>query len=184
MVNTENVMSWTDERVEQLTKLWADGLSASQIAAQLGGVSRNAVIGKVHRLHLPGRAKSGGSRAPRAKRPATTTRTYTSRAGTSAPRNPSTRGSGSGAAATALNTDVDAVAFQEVDIRPIEDVVVPISKKLKLVELGENTCKWPIGDPMADDFHFCGNDSADSAPYCKYHSKLAYQPTSERRRSR
>lgn len=177
-------MSWTDERVEQLTKLWADGLSASQIAAQMGGVSRNAVIGKVHRLHLPGRAKSGGSRAPRAKRPATTaTRTYTSRTGTSAPRSPSAR-SGGGSAATALNTAVDAVAFQEVDIRSTADVVVPISKKLKLVELGENTCKWPLGDPMTDDFHFCGNDSADDAPYCKYHSKLAYQPTSERRRAR
>lgn len=178
-------MSWTDERVEQLTKLWADGFSASQIAAQMGGVSRNAVIGKVHRLHLPGRAKSGGSRTPRAKRPATaTTRTYASRAGTSsAPRSPSPRGGGSGAA-TALNTAVDAVAFQEIDIRAVKDVVVPISKKLKLVELGENTCKWPLGDPMTTEFHFCGNDSSDAAPYCTYHSKLAYQPTSERRRAR
>lgn len=176
-------MSWTDERVEQLTKLWADGLSASQIAAQMGGVSRNAVIGKVHRLHLPGRAKSGGSRAPRAKRPVTTTttRTYTSRAGATAPRSPSPRGGGG---AAAVSTAVDAVAFQEIDIRRVEDVVVPISKKLKLVELGENTCKWPLGDPMTTEFHFCGNDSADAAPYCKYHSKLAYQPTSERRRAR
>ena len=54
-------MNWTDERVEKLKKLWSEGLSASQIAAQLGGVSRNAVIGKVHRLCLPGRAKAGGS---------------------------------------------------------------------------------------------------------------------------
>ena len=63
-------MNWTDERVEMLKKLWADGLSASQIAAQLGGVSRNAVIGKVHRLNLPGRAKSGGQTKVRTKRPA------------------------------------------------------------------------------------------------------------------
>jgi GcrA cell cycle regulator len=61
-------MNWTDERVEKLKKLWADGLSASQIAAQLGGVSRNAVIGKVHRLNLPGRAKSGGQSSVRTKR--------------------------------------------------------------------------------------------------------------------
>jgi GcrA cell cycle regulator len=61
-------MNWTDERVERLKKLWADGLSASQIAAQLGGVSRNAVIGKVHRLNLPGRAKSGGQASVRTKR--------------------------------------------------------------------------------------------------------------------
>lgn len=178
-------MSWTDERVEQLKKLWAEGLSASQIAAQLGGVSRNAVIGKVHRLHLPGRAKSGGSRAPRAKRPATSApRTgYSSRSTSSTPRAPS-RGGGGGGAATALKTDIDAVAFQEMDTRPIEDVVVPISKKLKLVELSEHTCKWPVGDPLMDDFHFCGNDSDESDPYCTYHSKLAYQPTSDRRRSR
>src|SRR5436189_310715 len=59
---------WTDERVELLKKLWADGLSASQIAAQLGGVSRNAVIGKVHRLNLPGRAKAGGTTASRSQK--------------------------------------------------------------------------------------------------------------------
>src|SRR4051812_31987684 len=67
-------MNWTDERVERLTKLWAEGLSASQIAAQLGGVSRNAVIGKVHRLNLPGRAKAGGTsataRTPKRSNPA------------------------------------------------------------------------------------------------------------------
>ena len=68
-------MNWTDERVEKLKKLWAEGLSASQIAAQLGGVSRNAVIGKVHRLNLPGRAKAGGTQtAARPKRPAPTLR--------------------------------------------------------------------------------------------------------------
>lgn len=188
-------MSWTDERVEQLKKLWAEGLSASQIAAQLGGVSRNAVIGKVHRLHLPGRAKSGGSRSPRTKRPAVATtaaprstaftaaRTTASPSSrTSAPRTGS--GGGGGAAATAMQTDVNAVAFQRIDTRPIEDVVVPISKKLKLIELSEVTCKWPVGDPMLADFHFCGNDSDEAAPYCTYHSKLAYQPSSDRRRSR
>ena len=62
-------MGWTEERVELLKKLWADGLSASQIAAQLGGVTRNAVIGKVHRLGLSGRAKSPSSMVPRARKP-------------------------------------------------------------------------------------------------------------------
>src|SRR5207342_1846126 len=62
-------MSWTDERVEMLKKLWADGLSASQIAAELGGITRNAVIGKVHRLGLSGRAKSPSSAAPRPRKP-------------------------------------------------------------------------------------------------------------------
>lgn len=175
-------MSWTDERVEQLKKLWAEGLSASQIAAQLGGVSRNAVIGKVHRLHLPGRAKSGGSRAPRTKRPAAAPRTNYANHTTSggAPR----ATSGRGGAAAAVKPDVDAVAFQDVEMRPIEDVVVPISKKLKLVELSETTCKWPVGDPLLSDFHFCGNDADENAPYCTYHSKLAYQPNADRRRAR
>src|ERR1041385_458667 len=61
-------MGWTDERVAQLTKLWADGLSASQIAAELGGITRNAVIGKVHRLGLSGRAKSPSSSSPRPRK--------------------------------------------------------------------------------------------------------------------
>ena len=61
-------MTWTDERVELLKKLWADGLSASQIAAELGGVTRNAVIGKVHRLGLAGRAKAPSSAAPRPRK--------------------------------------------------------------------------------------------------------------------
>src|SRR5688572_2152409 len=65
------LMTWTDERVELLKKLWADGLSASQIAGELGGITRNAVIGKVHRLGLSGRAKSASSSAPRVRKPRT-----------------------------------------------------------------------------------------------------------------
>lgn len=173
-------MSWTDERVDRLTKLWADGLSASQIAAELGGVSRNAVIGKVHRLNLPGRAKSGGSSGGRSKRVASTPRGggYGGRS-SSAPRS-TPRSSG----ATALKHDVLADAIAQVDMRPIEDVVVPISRRLPLTELTEKTCKWPIGDPMQEDFYFCGVDCDDADPYCTYHSKLAFQPTSERKRSR
>ncbi|MDH4442197.1 MAG: GcrA family cell cycle regulator [Rhizobium sp.] len=175
-------MNWTDERVERLKRLWAEGLSASQIAAQLGGVSRNAVIGKVHRLNLPGRAKAGGSsssarpakRTVQAQRPttfqarpaATTTRTVTRAAG-----------------ATMLKEEVEVDAFQEIEVSRPLNVVVPISRRLVLTELTERTCKWPIGDPMKDDFHFCGCDIADSAPYCTYHAKLAYQPVSERRKA-
>jgi len=177
-------VSWTDERVEMLKKLWADGLSASQIAAQLGGVSRNAVIGKVHRLKLSGRAKSVSSGAPKTKR-------------SSAPRTSSPRGggySGGGGGGRTMTTvthavgatmmKTEALAFEEADRRPIEDIVVPISKKLKLVELNENTCKWPQGDPLSEDFHFCGHNSEENSPYCKYHAKLAFQPSSERKRTR
>lgn len=172
-------MNWTDERVEKLKRLWADGLSASQIAAQLGGVSRNAVIGKVHRLSLPGRAKAGGSSAaPRAKRT------------TSAPRAPNYASRASArsvirtAGATALKEDIAVEALQEFDRRPVENVVVPISRRLLLTELTERTCKWPIGDPLQEDFRFCGNDSGEATPYCAYHARLAFQPSAERRRVR
>ncbi|TIW16335.1 MAG: GcrA cell cycle regulator, partial [Mesorhizobium sp.] len=55
---------------------------------------------------------------------------------------------------------------------------------LQLVELTERTCKWPNGDPLSEEFHFCGNDAAETGPYCKYHARIAFQPASERRRSR
>ncbi|MCY6382549.1 GcrA family cell cycle regulator [Hoeflea prorocentri] len=172
-------MSWTDERVERLKKLWADGLSASQIAAELGGVSRNAVIGKVHRLHLPGRAKSGGSSASRSKRVASGSRSsYGSSRSTVTRSIPRTSG------ATALKQEVIADAIAEIDTRPVEDVVVPIFRKLALTELTEKTCKWPVGDPLQEDFYFCGTDCDDNAPYCGYHSKLAFQPAADRKRSR
>ena len=178
-------MNWTDERVEMLKKLWADGLSASQIAAQLGGVSRHAVIGKVHRLNLPGRAKSGGQTKVRTKRPApnaprSSTFNATTRGG--AGHSHGTRSISRSSGATALKADVEAVAYQEVATRPAEDVVVPISRRLELVQLTERTCKWPIGDPLQEDFHFCGNDSGESTPYCSYHSRLAFQPSQDRRR--
>ncbi|NVD37664.1 GcrA cell cycle regulator [Ensifer sp. HO-A22] len=174
-------MNWTDERVEKLKKLWSEGLSASQIAAQLGGVSRNAVIGKVHRLSLPGRAKAGGTTA--ATRPK-------QRPATSAPRAPNyaarvtTRTVTRPAGATVLKEEieVDLVAEQDFSIRT--DVVVPMSRRLELTQLTERTCKWPIGDPLKEEFHFCGNDSPEASPYCTFHARLAYQPSAERRRAR
>lgn len=167
-------MNWTDERVELLRKLWSEGLSASQIAAQLGGVSRNAVIGKVHRLKLSGRGRATAS-APRAKKagagPAKTTvrptRTVTASIG-----------------ATALQVQFEAEPVARQVLRPVENVVVPISRRLELTQLTERTCKWPNGDPLSEEFNFCGNDVGESGPYCGYHSRLAYQPAAERRRVR
>jgi GcrA cell cycle regulator len=170
-------MNWTDERVEKLTKLWAEGLSASQIAAQLGGVTRNAVIGKVHRLNLPGRAKAGGTAAARPKRqPAAPRPASTFNARPAAPRTISRSG-----AAAVLREEI---AAEPEELARREDVVVPIARRLALTELTERTCKWPVGDPMHEDFHFCGNDSDENTPYCKYHARLAFQPSAERRRAR
>ncbi len=164
-------MSWTDERVELLKKLWSEGLSASQIAGQLGGVTRNAVIGKVHRLSLSARAKPAAS----SPRPRKATRPVAS-----APHRPAARPLVEGN--TALKpTHATAVPRRLPDPMPIEDVVVPISLDLSLLELSDAVCKWPIGDPSADGFHFCGHRSWNTLPYCEYHSRLAYQPVDRRR---
>ena len=158
-------MSWTDERVEMLKRLWAEGLSASQIAGELGEVTRNAVIGKVHRLSLSGRAKAAGG--PRPRRPRAPR----------APRSPRTSIIGN----TALKLDR---APQPRRLQAIEDVVVPIPLRTPILDLNEKTCRWPIGDPTEEDFCYCGHEPRDSGPYCEYHSRLAFQPHVERRREK
>ena len=162
-------MGWTDERVELLKKLWADGLSASQIAGELGGVTRNAVIGKVHRLGLSGRAKTSS----------TTARPKRQQRGTNfgaRPARSAQRKNGAG-------FPLPATGERPVVSQPVA-VEAPDPLKLELVELTEQTCKWPIGDPAQEDFHFCGHKAKDSSPYCAYHSRLAYQPVVDRRRDR
>nr|WP_321454566.1 GcrA family cell cycle regulator [uncultured Cohaesibacter sp.] len=170
-------MSWTDERVELLKKLWAEGLSASQVAAELGGVTRNAVIGKVHRLGLSGRAKTTPT-APRARRP----RTQTPR-----PARPSSGNATQTVGATALKVDAQPQTTPQPKAEKapeVDPVVVPISKRASILTLTENTCKWPIGDPGDSDFHFCGHKSESGSPYCKYHSEIAYNTGADRRRSK
>ncbi len=172
-------MNWTDERVELLKKLWSEGLSASQIAAQLGSVTRNAVIGKVHRLKLSsrGRSTAGVTRQKKTVQVASSVKTATRTATV-------TRSVTTSIGANALQAQFDSEPMVRYQVRPTENVVVPISRRLQLVQLSERTCKWPNGDPMSEDFSFCGNDSADAGPYCGYHAKIAFQPASERRRSR
>jgi GcrA cell cycle regulator len=161
-------MSWTDERVELLKKLWSDGLSASQIAGQLGGVTRNAVIGKVHRLSLSGRAKPASS-TPRPRKLRTTS-----------PHRPSarlfpTQGN------TALKTHAHPAPRRLPAPIPIEDIVIPISLNVSLLALTDQMCKWPLGDPGTDNFHFCGPNNWNSLPYCEYNSRVAYLPPDRRR---
>ena len=178
-------MNWTDERVELLKKLWAEGLSASQIAAQLGNVSRNAVIGKVHRLKLSSRGRATAAPAAKKKMVATTAtvqRSVTPAARPAATQPPRILTATSGANALQMQFDAEPVTHQQ--LRPTSDVVVPISRRLHLVDLSERTCKWPNGDPLSEDFSFCGNDAKDASPYCGYHAKVAFQPVGERRRAR
>lgn len=168
-------MSWTDERVELLKKLWGEGHSASQIAGELGGVTRNAVIGKVHRLGLSGRAKTSSSSA-KPRRPRATTASTTPKKPVAQPQT---------AGATALKADIAPAPIAEAppELDPIADVV-PISERATILTLTETTCKWPIGDPATDDFYFCGRISEAGVPYCAYHCKIAYQPVADRRRDR
>lgn len=186
-------MSWTDERVELLAKLWGEGLSASQIAGQLGGVTRNAVIGKVHRLKLEGRAKAPSQDIVKAKPAAETVvgetvvemeipaRLVSAQSAARSVARP-IGGGAHGATALKFEEEVDLVAEPARIVQSGE--VVPISRNLTLVQLNDRTCKWPLGDPLSPDFRFCGNHSNDASPYCLYHARIAFQPVSERRRIR
>jgi GcrA cell cycle regulator len=165
-------MSWTDERVELLKKPWADGLSASQIAAELGGITRNAVIGKVHRLGLSGRAKAPSSATPRPRKPRAPS--HVLRMG-----RPAMRGN------TALARHALAVyeLEPEAEPEPLENII-PIGQRCSLLELSDAKCRWPIGDPGTSDFFFCGGKPIGELPYCAYHARMAYQPAGDRRRDR
>ncbi|MEL6168275.1 MAG: GcrA family cell cycle regulator [Pseudomonadota bacterium] len=175
-------MSWTDERVEQLKKMWGEGQSASQIAKELGGVTRNAVIGKVHRLGLSNRAGAAPAKpapkteaAPVSKqepetvearavpeRPAPPPRKAIIPAGQPLPPQPS-----------ANEISPEALA----SVREVEKK----SRKITLMELTERTCKWPVGDPATSDFWFCGLPVQPGKPYCEAHVGVAFQPMSSRR---
>ena len=143
-------MGWTDARVETLKKLWLEGLSASQIQKHLGGVTRNAVLGKVHRLGLSGRAAPSQPARPVFSRPR-------------APRKVATRLAGE-----------DPVAANEKPIAPIALPEEPGSATI--LTLGAHMCKWPIGDPESADFTFCGRSNRGDGPYCTEHARVAYQP--------
>ena len=209
-------MSWTDERVDTLKRLWGEGHSASQIANQLGGVSRNAVIGKVHRLGLESRLKKDGPAkeapaegaagdAPLGNEPpsaeaaerepvavetaaeATPDPTHAPATGDTPPFTPANDPGTPAANGSELNdsgANGSGASAARAGGTEGDDVVVPVPLKLKLTQLTERTCKWPVGDPMHDDFHFCGHEAEEGRPYCEYHSGLAFQPASERRRVR
>lgn len=178
-------MGWTDERVELLKKRWAEGLSASQIAAELGGVTRNAVIGKVHRLGLSGRAKAAPSSVSRMrpKQPvaASQPRRHAPTQAASRPMNFSSNGN----AALAMSASPAARPTPTPRIVPIEVVNAElVCERVTIMELRENMCRWPLGDPSQPEFRFCGGKSTPGAAYCPHHSQVAYQPANDRRRDR
>jgi GcrA cell cycle regulator len=170
---TDAAITWTDERVELLKKLWSDGLSASQIAAELGdGVTRNAVIGKVHRLGLSGRGKAKAASAPRPRK-------ATRAPSAPSPISPATRGN-----IVLAPIRPAVVEEQSVAVHVDEEVVVPLSERVTIMELRESMCRWPMGDPTKPDFRFCGVRSVAGLPYCGHHARVAYQPVNDRKRDR
>jgi GcrA cell cycle regulator len=146
-----NQMNWSDDRVEQLKTLWTEGLSASQIARALGGVTRNAVIGKVHRLGLAGRASPSRAERPRVSVP----KTHSPRAHV-----------------------VPAPVVEE------DPLTLADGNFATVLTISDRMCRWPIGDPAANEFHFCGRSPKSGSPYCEAHARKAYQPQQNHKRDK
>jgi GcrA cell cycle regulator len=165
-----STMSWNDERVEILKKLWTEGLSASQIAGRIGGVSRNAVIGKV-RLGLSGRATTSRLKSSRPRlRLANANQ---------AKRPMKPRFANVGNTALRALYQPDAEPFI-----PAEELDIPLAERKTIATMSECNCRWPIGDPQMADFHFCNRDKVAGLPYCEFHARRAFQPPQVRRRDR
>jgi len=187
-------MSWTDERVELLKKMWSEGQSASQIAKELGSVTRNAVIGKVHRLGLSNRtsgaqtakpevkAKAGAAPKPDAKakpqpktEPARPEPEPTADARPNLPARKQIIPAGQPLPPQPSANEISPEALAKVN------EIEKKAKKISLMELTERTCKWPVGDPATEDFWFCGLPVQVGKPYCEAHVGVAFQPMSARR---
>jgi len=144
-------MNWNEEKVAKLKELWGRGSTASQIAEIIGGISRNAVIGKAHRLNLSSKIKTKSSSSNHNFQ-------------NNVEENNSTQKRGRKS------------KFQSLII---EKDFEPESPK-KLEELDESSCKWPIGHPEEQSFYFCGRSSLKDFSYCKLHLLYAYQPKGKR----
>ena len=202
-------MSWTDERIDRLKKMWSDGATASQIADELGGVSRNAVIGKAHRLGLdarPSPVKAGEEKEKKAAAPAAKA---APRADSGAKRAPvaapddATDDAPPPPVRTPQRPQPDGIQYRSIGpggfIRqgpggtqaPIPPApprrLVPakpsaeVANKTGLLDLNDRICKWPLGHPGEPDFHFCGNPANPGFPYCVEHCGVAYQAQLPRR---
>ena len=193
-------MAWSDERVAILKKMWLEGSSASEIAKELGNITRNAVIGKVHRLGMSNRdtnnlkSSSGTSNAKksvRRGRPPKVNKEEKKRGRPHKLKDPGDfpgtldlkeKSTISSAKEMRLDENKTKVAsdLSEETLQNILKVEMK-SKKISLMELTERTCKWPIGDPATDTFWFCGHESEPGKPYCKTHISIAFQPITQRR---
>jgi GcrA cell cycle regulator len=202
-------MSWTEERIERLKKMWHDGATASEIAEKLGGVSRNAVIGKAHRLGLearPSPVKPGDDSAPAAAKPAKTADAPA--APKAAPVAAEKPAPAARAAAPQPQPQRPHAGGDNVQYRSIgpggfirqgpgdQQAPIPpapprrlvpakpspeVADKTSLLELNDRICKWPMGHPGEPDFYFCGEPANPGYPYCVEHCGVAYQAQLPRR---
>jgi GcrA cell cycle regulator len=198
-------LAWTDERIDQLKSMWEKGMTASQIADELGGVSRNAVIGKAHRLGLQSRPspvkstevprkKAAARKAPVAPRAEETPRAPAAPAAAPAALRPVAAEGASFTEQPAPPPQPRIVSVgpggflrqgpgdQQAPIPPAPPRrLVPakpsadIADKTSLLDLTEKICKWPLGHPGEPDFHFCGEKVNPGFPYCVEHCGRAYQ---------
>jgi GcrA cell cycle regulator len=154
-------MPWTDDRVATLKHCWKDGFSASQIAQKLGEVTRNAVIGKVHRLGLAGRTK-----------PSSRARATRGRSCSQSPRRPA----GSGRRTPAFRTRHSPAPAKPARPPILPELGPPPQIPITVQTLTPRTCRWPEGDPKSPDFHFCGRSKSQAAiPYCDHHAATAFR---------
>lgn len=151
-------MGWTNEKVEELGKLWEKGLTANEIAKVLG-VTKNAVVGKVHRLCLKARPSPIKSKGDEEDNGQTEINEEICE--------------------TAEEISVEETAEKEDVVKETPDVS-GVKGKIKLVELDSHTCRWPIGDPREEDFGFCGKKVRAGQTYCDEHSALAYVKTTRK----
>ena len=196
-------MSWSEERVEVLKKMWLEGKSASEIAKELGEITRNAVIGKVHRLGLSNReikSVKGDKDSNELKKVRKRGRPRKNQ--TVLDGQKSLKDTKRGKLNLSLGitnkktekketskenfetTEVDSMGvvsdLSEETLKSLIDIESK-SKKISLMDLTERTCKWPIGDPATEKFWFCGHDSEAGKPYCKTHISIAFQQVTQRR---
>ena len=165
-------LTWTKERIELLTKLWTEGLSASQIATELGnGVSRNAVLGKAHRLGLAqSKGMEGSTARPRKPPP---------------PEPPAQAEPPAHQDPAPLPRTACEQPTRQPEVTTISaEVDAPRLHGVTIMELREAMCRWPLGDPTTPAFRFCGARANSGLPYCPYHAQIAYQPATERKRLR
>lgn len=177
-------MSWTEQKIEMLKEMWGHGYSASEIAKQLGGLTRNAVIGKAHRLKLSVRGSVPRIEANKQQRSPITSSIVSA-----------SSSSGQGNAKSSVR--------KRVMLRPLPNMPLPTempphqertstfhaldnikrSEGISVTKAGDRQCRWPVGDPRSPDFRFCGCPAYESLPYCIDHARIAYQNVGRKARA-